>query len=306
MKITEFGGDAITTTVINAMRENSNILDLAEFYPISGNADYARKSASASGGRFRELNADYPANQVDPVFANVALKILGDQVQVDRAHERRGSDIPSVRASELLSFGKHLGKEFQNFFYNGSVAVDAKQFNGLKLQVPAAQKKQIATNGLQVILGNTNDAKMAQQKFLEAIDDLITLVDGGAQFLGMDGKTRSRLTTIARDQVSFTVDEFGRQIAYYNGIPILVSGYDKSGNLIIPHNEVCGNSNSCTSVYAGRFAEKSDLCFATNIGVEVKDLGLVGVHYTHSVDFDLDLVLLNDKATARLEGVIIA
>ena len=42
---------------------------------------------------------------------------------------------------------------------------------------------------------------------------------------------------------------------------------------------------------------------ATNIGVEVKDLGLVGVHYVHSVEFDADLVLLNDLSVARLEGI---
>ncbi|MFN6991808.1 MAG: hypothetical protein ACK4MM_03680, partial [Fervidobacterium sp.] len=80
--------------------------------------------------------------------------------------------------------------------------------------------------------------------------------------------------------------------------------YDNNGNKIIGFNETVGQANDCTSVYAFRFGEKENLCFATNsYGIEVKDLGLVGVHYTYSVDFDLDLVLLNDRAVAKLEGI---
>ncbi|QQS35766.1 MAG: hypothetical protein IPM56_16215 [Ignavibacteriales bacterium] len=299
------GQDSITATVVNAMLETSNVLNNAEFYSIIGNADYTRKSASATGGRFRELNSDYPANQVDPQFANPTLTIFGDKVEVDRAHERRGSDIPSVRSSELLSFAKNLGKEFQNYFFNGDKAVDAKHFNGLKKIVVGNQKITPAADGIQVLLGNTNAAKESQQKFLENLDVLIQSVDGGAQAISMDGKTLSRLTRIAEGQVQWDVDEFGVPLPRYNRIPILVAGYNKSGGLILPHNEVCGNSVNCTSIYGYRFGEKSDLSFATNIGAEVKDLGLVGVHYTHSVDLDLDLVLLNAKSASRLEGIII-
>jgi len=304
MKISQFPGDAITATVRNAMLEVSNVLQIAEFYSIVGNADYTRKAASATGGQFRALNTNYPDNPVDPSFANPTLKIFGDQVQVDRAHERRGSDVASVRASELLTFAKNCGKQFQNNFINGDAAVDVKQFNGLKKIMPGGQKVPAAQNGFSVPLGNSDANKTAQQQFIELVNSMIDRVDGGAQALLMDGKTLDRLTSIA--PVTWTVNEFGTRIAYFNNLPILVSGYDKDGNRILSHTEAVGNSgNVCTSIYGFRFGEASDLSFATNVGVEVKDLGLVGVHYTHSVDFDLDLVLLNDKSVARLEGIII-
>lgn len=305
MRIPEFSSDTLTTTVVNAMLEVSNILGLAEFYPMTGNADYKRKAASASGGKFRALNSDYDANQVNPDFANPTLVIFGDKVEVDRAHERRGSDIPSVRALELLSFAKNLGKEFQNKFFNGDKAVDVKEFNGLKKIVPAGQKITAAINGLSVPLGNSDANKTAQQKFLELLDTLISAVDGGAQAVSMDSKTLSRLTRIAEGQVQWLKDDFGKPLPMYNGIALLDAGYDKAGNRIIGHAETVGTGTTCTSLYAFRFGEGSDLSVATNVGVEVKDLGIVGVHYVHSVDFDLDLTLLNNKSVARLEGIII-
>ncbi len=303
MKITEFGGDTLTNTVVNAMVEKSNILAIAEFYTIVGNADYKRKVSSASGGKFRTINNDYADNQVNPTYANPTLVIFGDKVQVDRAHERRGSDIPSVRAADLLQFARDLGKTFQDKFFNGNRDIDPKEFSGLKKIMPIGQKITPAANGILVPLGNSDANKAAQQTFLEFLDALIGSVDGGAQALSMDADTLSRLTRIAEGQVQWLKDDFGNPLAYYNNIPILPSGYDKDGNKIIGHTETVGTSSDCTSIYAFRFGEGTDLSFATNIGVEVKDLGLVGVHYTHSVDFDLDLTLLNDKSIARLEGL---
>jgi len=300
-------GDALTGKVVAAMMKVASLLGFVEFYSLVGNADYARKAATATGGKFRALDEDYAANQVTPQFANPTLTIFGDQVQVDRAHERRGADIPSVRATELLNFAKNLGKQFQYYFINGDSGADAKQFDGLKTMITAAHKVSgVPTNGLTVVLGNDSAAKTVQQQFLELIDELIGMVDGGADALIMDVKTRSRLTTIAREFVQMRPNEFGVPIPYYNEIPLIAAGYDAAGNKTIGHNETYGTNTSTTSIYAAKFGEKSDLTVATNVGVEVKDLGLVGVHYTHSVDLDVDLALLNDKAIAVLPGIEIA
>lgn len=293
--------DTITQQVVAQMISRATVLEFAEFYPIVGNADYARKAATASGGQFRALDSDYPSNIVSPAYANPVLKILGDKVQVDRAHERRGLDIASVRARELMSFASNLGKQFQYYFFNG--VLSGTQFNGLKAIVPAGQKITAATNGISVTLGNDNTAKTAQQNFLELLNQLIQKVDGGAQVLFMNARALSRLTTIAREFIQWLPNTFGQLMPYFNGIPIRDAGYDKTGALVIPQNETVGTSTDCTSIYAVRFGEGADLSIATNVGVEVKDLGLVGVHYVHSVEFDADLVLLNDLSVARLEGI---
>lgn len=306
MKLNQFSADQITATVINMMLENSNILQIAEFYPIVGNADNTRKASDAAGGKFRSVNSDYDANAIDPKFANPVLKIFGDQVQVDRAHERRGSDIASVRASDLLQFAKDLGKNFQKYFFIGDSDADAKQFNGLNKIIPAGQK--IGPDGgvgIEVILGNSDNAVKSQQEFLELLDLLILKIDGGAQALSANSRTISRITSIARASVTWLKSEFGMLIPAYNGVPILPCGVGSNGEEFISNDEDFGASDNCTSIKAFRFGEKSDLSFATNVGMEVEDLGLVKNFYTHSVDLDLDLVLLKNAAVAELQGIII-
>lgn len=308
MKIHQISaGDAVTRQVVTKMIQTASVLNYAEFYRMTGNADYVRKNASASGGKFRALNSNYPANVVSPSFANPVLKILGDKVEVDKAHERRGIDVASVRAAELLSFAGNLGKQFQNYFFNGNSQDNSDAFDGLKYIVPASQKITASANGLAVDLGNSDTAKKKQQQFLELLDELIGKVTGGAQVLFMDVKTLSRLTSVAREQFTTTADEFGSPLYFYNHIPVVTAGYDNAGNRVIPHDEVVGSSGAvCTSIYAVRFGERVDLTLPTNIGVEVVDLGLVGVHYVHGVEFDTTLVLADNKAAARLEGVIIS
>lgn len=304
MRITDFGGDVITKTVINAMIEKSNVLSIAEFYKMVGNADSTRKVSSASGGQFRSVDSDYGDNTVTPEFATPTLKIFGDKVQTDRAHERRGSDIASVRAADLISFAYGLGREFQKTFFKGDSAENPTQFDGLRNIVDENQVLTPYENGLGIALGNTDAVKKTQQQFLEALDVLIQSVDGGAQAISMDGALLGRLSSIARDQVNYQLNEFGQQIPYYNGIPILPAGYDNAGARILAFNETVGTATTkCTSVYAYRFGERENLTFATNVGVEVKDLGLVGVHYTFSVDFDLAPALLNSRAIAQLKGM---
>jgi hypothetical protein len=307
MKLNQISaGDELTQLVVKKMTERANVLLFAEFYSIFGNAEYARKTATASGGRFRALDADYDGNVITPTFASPALKILGDHIQVDQAHERRGYDIGSVRASELLNFAANLGRQFQNYFFNGSTASSSEEFDGIKRLVPAFQKITAATNGLSIDLGNSDAAKGRQQKFLELLDTLIGSIDGGAQVVFMDSKTLARLTTIAREFITTQVNQFGQPIKYFNDIPVLPSGYDNSGSRVIAHDEVTGSASNCTSIYAVRFGERSDISVATNCGVDVKDLGLVGSFYTHKAELDAAPVVLNDKAVARLEGIIIS
>jgi len=295
--------ETLTQQVVAAMIEAAMFLNFIELYPMVGNAENRRKSPTATGGTNRALDADYPDNKITPVFASPALKIVGDKVQVDQAHERRGGDIASVRATELLNFARNLGMNFTNMLFNATVSATA--FDGIKALIPAGQKITAATNGYTVKTGNSDTAKTSQQRILEMIDQLVYTIAGGAQLLAMNGKMLARLTRIAEGMISTKLDEFGRPIAFYNGIPILNVGFTSAGGEIITNTETCGTATNCTSIYALRFGEAANLSIATNKGVEVSDLGKVGVHYTHNVELDAAPVLLNDKAVGRLEGVVI-
>ena len=56
MKLNQISaGDELTQLVVKKMTERANVLLFAEFYSIFGNAEYARKTATASGGKFRAI-----------------------------------------------------------------------------------------------------------------------------------------------------------------------------------------------------------------------------------------------------------
>ncbi len=297
--------DFKTTAFIRNMKKYSTILDYAEFYQIVGNSDNPRKKASASGGQFRAVNDSWSVNVVNPSFGTVNLKIFGDQVSVDKAHERRAFDIRSERTRQLINFAEEFGKNFQYEFFNAKANTNPKSWNGLASLIPSSQVLVANTDGLVVQAGNSDQAALSKQLFLEKLRRLITMVDGGAQVLYMNEDVWTRLTTIAAEYINWQENEFGTMIPYFGGVPIRPGGYNSNGNLVIPANEPFGEFNNATTIYAIRFGEKKDLTIATSNGLNVNDLGEVGNHYVDNVELDGDLCLLNNRAVAALKGIII-
>jgi len=296
--------DQLTQTVVTAMMSSSVVLEHAEFYPMVGNAEYRKKSATGAGGAFRALDNNFSGVTLSPTYANPSIKIFGDLVKVDRAHERRGGNLASERARQLIAFARNMGKNFTDMFFNGDVDTSANQFDGLLAVMPSGQVITAADNGFSIVLGNDNTARKSQQEFLELIDRLVQAVQGGAQVIYMNELILARLSAIARDAVKFEMNQFGQQVAYYNGIPVRNPGLNSSSARILPQTETQGTSSgNCSSIYAVRFGEAVDLTMATNVGVEVKDLGLVENFYEHALELDTTMVLLNDASVARLKGL---
>jgi hypothetical protein len=300
--------NVLRAVVINEMLGAAPVLNFAEFYEMTGSADTPLKAATAVGGAERTINNDYNTNLTAPVYGSVALKIYGDKIETDLAYERRGLNIGSERTRQLVKFAQGLGRHLQDHMINGDVDSDPKQFNGLKKRIGANESIILGggANGAQVLLGNSDAAIASQQMFKESVDQLLAGVIGGASVLIVPPKGISRMTTIGMQFVQKgAVDAvFADQLGVYNGVPVVNAGYKKDGSsLVIGYAETQGTSTDCTSFYAVRFGEKENTTFATNVGVQVKDRGLVGVLYTTMVDFDLDMEILNPKSAWRLKGI---
>ncbi len=291
------------------------------FYRMVGNADTPRAAASATGGVFRALNADYTAAATDAQYGNVQLRILGDRVRIDRAHERRGWDIASVKFNELMNFAEDLGKNLQFYFFNGTGA--SNQFVGLKkifddaiaAATPTAfqtkLREQIVTPGnaqLVCVLGSSDAAKKSQQRFLTLLDQAINKV-GASSVIVADDDTVSYLQAVGKEYCQYSrIDEFGEPIMTYRGRPVVMGGYNAAGSSkTIPHNETFGTTTTPpsdnTRIYVVRFGSERDVTLATNVGVDVKDEGLVGNFYQYQVDMDLDLAVLDPRAVSIVRGI---
>lgn len=283
-----------------------------EFYSTKGNADSPRKTDGAmTAGDTRAIGDDYTAKSNTPGFGAVALKIYGDKVKTDIAYERRGIDIGSQRALDLANFSKSLGRYFMDALINHTIVGAPEHIDGLKAQATTLSRvSKLADNGASVPNGNSSTNVGLQHTFLEWLDAQINDIVGGPDCLVMNGSMKARLKSIGRNNwsVQSIPDVYGanQNVDTYNGIPIVNAGYAANNTgLIIPNNETCGNTSTSTSIYLLKFGEQTDVTLATNIGLDVQDMGLVGTEYLTLVEFDVDLAILNSYAFKRCAGIIL-
>ncbi len=316
MKLFELGGQdgqsvanaALRNEVVNQMRLETRIFEFLEWYQMSGSADTPKKASTETGGDERTINADFAGVTGAPALGSVALKILGDKIVTDKAYERRYISIGSERLSELRSFSRGLARHFVNRFVNGDT-VDAKQFDGLKKRCTGVRLTSVdgGADGFQVVLGNSDTAVKSQQKFIKALGSMINRVN--PTILVMNGDVIAYIEEIEKQFVRLDNIDGVTELALtrYKNIPVINAGRAKDdATLVIGLNETKGANVDCTSIYAVKTGERLDTTLATNVGLVVDDLGLVGTQYITNVELDVDMEILSAYGAQRMEGVRLA
>jgi hypothetical protein len=300
MKLNQISSsDEATQVVVSEILEHTPVLRDAEFFEIEGDSSEARKPAAEDGGVYRAKDADYAEKTSAPDFENINLKIYGDQIKTDRATERRGKDIKSVHTRHMLSFARNMGKNFVDSLFNDDGT--GNKIPGILTQMPAGQKITFGNNGTIVPLGNSDANVAAQQSFLEQLDALILSVR--PQVLYANSKAISRLTAIARRNCTWVINDFGQPVMFYNGVRILDPGMNGAKADILSLTETVGTSNDCTSIVAVRWGEEADFCLATSNGLNVLEHATKDVSLHHTIEFDVDAVLVDDSAIGQIEGM---
>lgn len=297
---------ALRNAAMARLRTSCPLLEYLEFYQIQGSSDKPRKPSTAEGGQTRAINSTFAANNVDPEFGDVSLKIFGDNVQTDRAWERRGTDIDSQRVADLDAFAEKLGWDLMNRLVNDTDG--ATTWDGLKALVPAGNNIVFdSVNGGEVPLGNASADKKQQQKFFEQFRRVLNYVGPGAVIL-WNADAAARIESVfwefvSKQNVKNAVEE-DVEIVRFRGRPVVDAGYQKDGStLVIPNDETAGSSTDCTSIYIFKPGERRDLAGASNNGLNVTDQGLIGSHYTTVCEVDAGFTLLRDKALYRISGI---
>jgi hypothetical protein len=115
----------------------------------------------------------------------------------------------------------------------------------------------------------------------------------------------ARLTTVG-GYITYDLDEFGRRVMVYDGLPILIADYDDVGARILGFDEAnsTGTGVVSTSIYPVSFGE-SMLTGLQNGVMEVGDLGEIDdkpVMRTR-VEWLVGLAALHGRCAARLRGI---
>jgi hypothetical protein len=211
------------------------------------------------------------------------------------------------RATQTRLKVKAASYKYQDAFINGSTAVDANSFDGLKIRLTGAQVVTVSgANGLGPVAGGHD--------FFDALDTLVGSVRGGPSALYTNRSIIAKIMSSARrlGGADFLNEELTRKrVATYNGIPLLDIGTKADGTDIIPMTETKGTSTVTGSIYAVRFGigeEDQAVTGLTNGGVQVKDLGEIDAKpvFRTRIEFFCGLGVFGGKGAARLTGVLSA
>jgi len=297
--------------VIETFVQSSPILDRIPFMGIEGNAYAYNEEATLPGVAFRAVNEAYVESTGTVNQKTESLVILGGDADVDRFIVQTRGNLNDQRAVQTAMKVKSASYKFQDTFFNGDVAVDAKSFDGLKKRLTGAQVIDTATNGAPVLGNGASDA----QAFFDALDALVAAVPGisgenGALYANAAVQSKIRSAGRRLGGVEMVREDLtGKRVLQWNGIPVLDPGATAAGANILPQNETQGSSSLASSVYAVKFGnDEGDQAVTglTNGGVQVYDLGELQEKpaYRTRIEFYTGLAIFGGKAAARLRGVL--
>lgn len=290
-------GDIKRQAVIEMFAENSDILAALPFEDIPGGSLSYNQEGKLPGVAFRGFNEGYTASTgiVNPQVE--VLRIAGGDLDVDKAMIKTRGE--SIRTSQEAMKVKAMSLYLAGKLINGDSEANIREFDGLRTRIV----------GDQLVPADLTAPTANSDMSLEALDAAIDRVDNPTHLI-MSKDMRRKLTTAARTpgvggEITYSIDAFGRRIALYNDLPILIADYDDLGSRIIDFNEVgpAGGVVS-TSIYVVSFGE--GMCTGLQNGImEVNDLGEIDEKpvLRTRVEWLISLAAMHGRCAARVWGI---
>jgi hypothetical protein len=289
------GGAQLRASIINLYAQNSDILRTLPFDDIQGNALQYNREEALPGVGFRGVNEAYSEDVgvINPLVE--PLVIAGGDLDVDTFILQTMGD--GQRATRENMKVKALAHRWTKAFIKGDQTSDPREFDGLQVRLTGTQKIQAGATANGTALS------------LAKLDELIDSVDNPTNLV-MNRTMRRRLSAAARlttvgGFVQYTLDEFGRQVTVYNGLPILLVDQDNTGTEILQFNEAATSGTAtATSIYCVSFGEGM-LQGIQNGGIMVRDLGELQAKPVKRtrVEWYPGVALFHPRAASRLWSI---
>jgi hypothetical protein len=301
-KIALANGETKRAGIIATFARASAWLANIPFRTIPGNSYAYNQEGVLPGIAFRGINEAYTpsAGIINP--AAEALRVAGGDLTVDPALVKMfGQDVRSTH--EVLK-AKALSASISNKLIKGDSTAEPREFDGLQARIPFGSS--------QLVAAGTTDGGDALSLFL--LDQLIGKVAGPNKQLWMNKTMIQRITQAARlytvgGFVMWTPDQFGRQVATYNGIPMVEPYPENDGTEPLAFDEagdVGGTPGGTTSssIYCVSLGD-GYLSGLQNGVMDVRDLGedTNSPFLTTRVEWLVSLVAEHPKCIARLGGI---
>lgn len=260
--------------VIETIARESSVLELLPIIGINGNAySYVQEKETGSVG-FRDVNQDYTHTNPTYTQKTEQLRRLGSKVEVDRFIELT-QNINDVRAEATSAKSKAIANEFTRVFFKGNATSNPLEFDGLDIRLIAEQE----------VDGNGEELKA------DHVSHLLDLVQGGADVLFMNKRTRRKMTALFGNQQSFIQagqDAFGRPQQYFGDVRIAV----------VDDSFIADNS-----IYAVKFGQDQGIVGIQAGELQAVDNGLRGTMYETLIEWYVSIIDGNPKGFARLKNI---
>jgi hypothetical protein len=281
-------------TIIELFAKANPILNAMTFETINGSGVDYDQEAALPGVAFRGINEEYTASAgvINPMHD--PLKIAGGTLDVDSALIKMFGE--GVRSKHEAMKVKALSLKIAKMIIKGDSQADPKEFDGLQRRLSNDQK----------ICGTAGLTDSVGAMTLAHLDEAIDQTENPTHII-MNMKMRRLLTQASRTStiggyVTYTQDNWGRQVPRYADLPILDAGKDNTNTDIIPLTETAGDGDSdATSIYVVSFTD-GHVEGIQNGAIEVKDLGLTdsGVIYRTLVEWLVGMALYHPRAATRI------
>jgi hypothetical protein len=246
--------DTYKQGVMMKFAESSEILRVLMFEGIPGDAVKYNVEETLPGIAFRGINESFTESTgiINPKVET--LVIGGGDLDVDTSIIKTRGMIQRTYHEAMKI--KALALFWTKTFFKGDSAVDPREFDGLQTRL----------TGTALISNGTAGLKLSK------LDEAIDAVDNPTHVC-MNKAVRRHLTVAARTaavggNITYTIDEFGRQVARYNDLPILIIEQDNAGTEILGFTE----ASSTTSIYILSIGVNR-VQGIQNGGMDVRDLG---------------------------------
>lgn len=289
----KLSNDMVQRGVIETILEESPMLRVMPFLEVEGNSFKFTQENTLGGAAFYPVNGVWSEGAATFTQKTVNLAILGGDADVDNFVQRARSNVNDQRAIQTMLKAKDVARKWEQTVITGDATADPNAFDGLKILYPSTGSSgQVMT-----------PAAAGGSLTLALLDQLLDLVKGGKpDVILMSKRTRRKLKSLLTASTHYveTGDSLGRQIMFYDGIPVLVSDF-------ILDTEAADNGSGSTfsSIYALHLSPADGLVGLTNGGIEAIDVGALETKDASRVRIRwyVGMAVLRDSAIARMNGV---
>lgn len=299
--------DPLTNLALDGLISRAPVLQDVQFYARPGSADRVKQAreGTTAATYFRSLNeTPNTTTAPTPSYATPLKKIVSYDAKVDRILQHRQEPVEDELAYQVQLESEEAGWTLQEKFFTGDDGSNAEEFDGLVNLVDAAWIKPTATDGIVLQLGNSDAAVEAQQVAVEELLKFFAIVRGGASHAYMNEYLKIRWISVAKSLGYYrqSKDELGNLIEQIGNTIIRGAGFKKDGTPLLPFTETVGAATNCSSIYAVRWNERTDLTALTSIGLKVETPYQSGNLLIANANMDMTLVLQNVTALAKSTG----